>query len=146
MHLKTVSETITQIVSEETGELIDVIAKKTKIVVDSKDEFIQLYSAVNAKLLKLTHTEETVFFYCAFNCDSTNVIVFNKYRKDILAEQTGLSSATLSNVIPKLIKSNLLVRLSDATYRVNPEYAWKSTSNSRKTVMKHFLEYECSVS
>lgn len=143
MHTKTVKTVITQTVSEETGELLDVQTKTEEILVKTKEEFIQIYTSIQAKLLKLTLTEERLLNYCIFNCDHENRIVINKFHRETLAKQTGLNQRTISNSIKPLCDLQLLVRIAESTYRVNPQYVWKSTSNNRKMTLQHFFKVEC---
>ena len=142
-YLKNVNEQITQIISEETGEVIDVQTKVTTVVASDREQFIQIYTSLEAKLSELTLSEERVLFYCIFHCDDTNTIKFGTYDKKLISKKWGLEEGTVSNCITKLHRKGLVVRIDRAAYRVNPIYAWRNTSNTRKQTLKHFLTVEC---
>lgn len=142
-YLRTTNQEIRTIVSEETGEEIDVQIKSTKILVEGKENFIQLYTSIEAKLLGLSLAEERVFFYAILNCSIDNTIYITQYAKKIISEKWNIALTTIPNCLTVLHKEGLLVRIDRGLYKVNPQYVWKSNSSGRKENLKHFLDVEC---
>ncbi len=127
----------------EDGELLDVEIKTNKYLVDTKEEFVQIYTSIQAKLEGLGYTAEKVLFYCIFNCDSSNVINLSSFHKKKIEKQFEFAPSTVANAITTLSQRQLLIRIDRATYRVNPIHAWKGNSVDRKKTIKYVLEIEC---
>lgn len=142
-HLRTVQSEITNNVNDETGEITSTEIKKTKVLIEEKDSFIQVYAGLEAKLRNLSLSVERVLYYCIFNCNIENLIKINSYDKKVMHERWGLASSTVANGIAVLLKEKILIRVERSTYRVHPDYVWKSNSQSRKAMRKYILEVEC---
>lgn len=141
--LKTVHSKVTETVDTETGEVIDIQVKETKILTKSREEFIQLYVSVESKLSGLALAQERLFTYCILHCDRENIIRISSYDKKVILEKWDLAPSTIANSLLSLIQAKLLIRIGRGTYRVNPKYVWKGDSNSRKTMLTHVLTIEC---
>ena len=85
-----------------------------------------------------------VLFYCNMYCQwETNMISLTKGILKDMEEKIGLKYQTIRNSIVKLKKLGVFIDLGGATYRINPKYYWKGSSNSRVKTMKYVLEIEC---
>lgn len=142
-YLKTVHQETTNYVDPDTGELVDAHIKNTKIVVNDRTEFIQLYISIESKLLGLSLSEERVLLYALLNCDNKNIVHISAYGRKEIAKSWGLADSTVYNALAVLHKEGLLVKIEKGTFRVNPSYAWKGNSTDRTTMLKHFLSVEC---
>jgi hypothetical protein len=142
-YLKNVKTETVSFVDTSTGELIENQVKKTNVVVQSREEFVQLYTSIEAKLLELTLSEERVLFYCILHCDKENLIRLSPYDKNIIEEKWNLASSTIANALTKLKSLKILIPLGRSTFRINPVYAWKGTSNDRTQMLRRVLEIEC---
>ena len=142
-HLKTVHSRVTETIDSETGEVIDVQFKETKILTNSREEFIQLYVSVESKLSGLALAQERLFTYCILHCDRENIIRISSYDKKVILEKWDLAASTIANSLLSLIQAKLLIRIGRGTYRVNPKYVWKDTSDSRKKMSTNVLTIEC---
>ena len=142
-HLKTVYSESHQIVDSETGELLDIQTKETRVLTQTREEFIQVYTAVESKLASLSPSEERVWTYCILNCDKENLIRLNSFDKEKILQKWGVASSTTANAVKALITAGLLIRVGRGTYRINPRYSWKGNSNDRRQALKYVLEVEC---
>ncbi len=142
-YLKTVYSEVTQTVDLESGELVDVQIKDTKVPTSTKEEFVQLYTSVESKLKNLSLSEERLWTYCILHCDNQNIIRILAYDKQIIFDKWGLAQSTIANAINRLIEANLIFRIGRGTYRVNPIYAWKGSSTDRRTMLTYVLTIEC---
>lgn len=142
-YLKTVYSEAIQTVDLETGEVIDVQTKDKKILVETREEFVQLYTSVESKLKNLSLSEERLWTYCILHCDKENIIRILSYDKKLIFDKWGLAQSTIANALNKLIETKLIIRVGRGTYRVNPTYAWKGNSNDRRTMLTHVLTIEC---
>lgn len=142
-YLRTVHTNTSSYVDPETGELVPYEEKHTKVLVEDRDSFIQIYAALESKLRNLPLAVERVLYYCIFNCDIENLIKINSYDKKVINEKWGIAKSTVSNGIAVLVKEKILIRVERSTYRVHPDYVWKSNSQSRKAMRRHIIEVEC---
>lgn len=142
-YLRTVQTDKYSYVHPETGELVPYEEKLTKVLVEEKESFIQIYAGLESKLRNLPLAVERVLSYCIFNCDNENLIKINSYDKKVINEKWGIAKSTVSNGIAVLIKEKILIRVERSTYRVHPDYVWKSNSQSRKKMKKYIIEVEC---
>jgi hypothetical protein len=142
-YLKTVHSTVTESIDSETGEVMDIQIKETKILTKSREEFIQLYVSIESKLSGLAFAQERLFTYCVLHCDRENIIRISSYDKKVIFEQWGLAASTIANSLQALIQAKLLIRIGRGTYRINPKYVWKGTTDKRKEMLTHVLTIEC---
>ena len=142
-YIKTVYSEVTQTVDLESGEVVDVQIKDTKVPVNTKEEFVQLYTSVESKLKSLSLSEERLWTYCILHCDNKNIIRILAYDKQLIFDKWGLAQSTIANATNKLIEANLIFRIGRGTYRVNPIYAWKGSSTDRRTMLTYVLTIEC---
>ena len=72
-----------------------------------------------------------------------NLIGLTGGMKERIAADNKLSVGAVNNAITVLVRKYLLVRSSQATYRINPRYFWKASQIERKRWLKHVLTVEC---
>lgn len=143
-YLKTVYRHVDTITDKETGEVLDVQIAEHSVLVTTKEEFVQLYTSVESKLYNLPLSAERVWTYCILHCQKDNIITFTAYDKTIIKEKWGLGFSTTANALTTLVNNRLLIKTtSKSVYRVNPNYAWKGTSNDRNKLLKYVLTVEC---
>lgn len=142
-YLKNVKTETVSFIDTSTGELIENQVKKTNVVVQSREEFVQLYISIEAKLLELTPSEERVLFYCILHCDRENLIRLSSYDKKIIEDKWKIAPSTIANALSRLKALKILIPLERATFRINPTYAWKGSSNDRTQMLRRVLEIEC---
>jgi hypothetical protein len=142
-YLKNVKTVTNSFIDTSTGELIEKEEKKTNVVVQSREEFVQVYTSIEAKLLELSLSEERVLFYCILHCDRENLIRISSYDKKQMQDKWKIANSTIANALTTLKRLKILIPLERGAFRINPTYAWKGTSNDRTTMLKRVLEIEC---
>jgi hypothetical protein len=142
-YLKNVKTVTNSFIDTSTGELIEKEEKRTNVVVQSREEFVQVYTSIEAKLLELSLSEERVLFYCILHCDRENLIRISSYDKKQMQDKWKIANSTIANALTTLKRLKILIPLERGAFRINPTYAWKGTSNDRTTMLKRVLEIEC---
>lgn len=130
----------------ETNELVseEIEVKKHKLVVDSKESMAFISSYILGLFHDLDGTELKLITYCAVNAEyNSNTVNLTRPMCGIIEEKLGIGYQTIKNTITKLKKKNILIPMGSGTYRVNPKYSWKGTSDERRKVMQYVLEVEC---
>jgi len=143
-YLKTVYREVRAEVDTETGELIDVVEEKKRIVVQGKEQFFTVYSHILGALHELPGNDIKLITFIMFgkaNDDGefTNTEAFRVKA----AEKTGLSVGTIVRSVRSLTEKGLINKTaSRGVYQVNPVYFWKGEYSGRKQKLKFFLELE----
>lgn len=95
------------------------------------------------KLYTLSHAEyrllSTLAMYIEYN---TNEFYLNLKRKEELITMTGLKFNTISQCLTRLVKKNLLLRVSNSTYQMNPLVFFKGEDMQRSKYLEITTRYE----
>jgi hypothetical protein len=142
-HLKTVYTEAQTTIDSETGEVIDVTTKEVKVLTDTREEFLQFYISLEAKIIEMSLSEERLLMYCIIHCDRNNVINIGSYAKKEINNKYKIASSTIANGLSQLMSKGVIVRVGRGAYKINPRYVWKGNSNDRRSSLKYFLEVEC---
>lgn len=147
MKVKNIHETVkNNYIDFETGEVVetDIDLKIHKVVVNSKETLAFVSSVILGLFDDLDGTELKLITYCAVNAEyNSNTVNLTKPMCQLISDKLQVGYQTIKNTISKLKKKNVLIPLGSGTYRVNPKYAWKGTTDERKKMMKYILEIEC---
>lgn len=125
----------------ETGEIVE----RRRIVKQavSKEQFVLMYTEDIAKLYTLSHAEyrllSTLALYIEYN---TNEFYLNLKRKEELINLTSLKFNTISQCLTRLVKKNLLLRVSNSTYQMNPLVFFKGEDIARAKYLEITTRYE----
>lgn len=125
----------------ETGE----ITERRRIVkqVATRESFVLMYIDDIAKLHTLSHAAYrllvTLAKYVEYN---TNEFYLNMKRKEELVNLTGLKFNTISQCLTRLVKKNLLIRVSNSTYQMNPLLFFKGEDIERAKYLEMTIRYE----
>lgn len=141
-HLKPVRINEKETVDPDTGEIL-LETKVDKIIAGNSGEFYQIYADILSVIEKIKPVEAKVFISMFHYANSTNTMGVPKGIKEEIAKKNDIAYSAVANAITGLVKANLLIRISESFYRINPRYFWKSTSQSRKATLKYVLELEC---
>lgn len=137
---------INNYVDTETGEMLQTTmdVKHHKIVVDDRETFAFQYSSIMGVFKELSGRDIKVLTYCSLNSErGTNRISLTKVITEEIATIYDTSYNSVKNSITVLKKKMILMPLGSGTYRINPRYYWKGSSDERKKTMKYILEIEC---
>lgn len=101
-----------------------------------KDEFIYIYSGLLGLTPSLTGAAMNLFFWMAYRCNvnTGRVFVQSITLKECLKE-LGITVGTYYKAL-NILKEKSLVKGGNATYYVNPYYAWKGTADMRAKFLK----------
>lgn len=97
----------------------------------------------NIALPYISHAEHrllvTLSKYVEYN---TNEFYLNVKRKEELVEITGLKYNTISQGLTRLVKKNLLLRVSNSTFQMNPNIMFKGEDLQRAKYIEITERYE----
>lgn len=134
---KTVREEKTTTIDSETGEILH----ETKIVAKSKEvepPFVKLYINDIIKLNDLGKAESIVLNSLVKNLQYGNIVVLIKAIKEIIAEETGYSTASIKKAIVNLSKAGILIPKERSVYIVDPKLfargKWEDVKKLRMTI------------
>lgn len=133
-------------IDRATGEVLEVEqdVKHTKIVVDSRRDFVMLSIPILGLIDGLDNTTVKVLIWCGLNAQyNKNMITLTKPWCEEITKEFNISYQTIKNSIYKLSKKKALIPLGSGTYRVNPRYFWKGQTSEKLKTMKHIIEIEC---
>lgn len=124
-----------------TGEIIE--SRKIVKQVATREAFILMYVQDIAKLHTLSHAAYrllvTLATYVEYN---TNEFYLNMKRKEEIVNMTGLKFNTISQCLTRLVKKNLLIRVSNSTYQMNPNLFFKGEDMERAKYLEMTIRYE----
>lgn len=101
-----------------------------------RDEFIYIYGGFLGIAPSLTAAAMSLFFWLAYRCNvnTGRVIVQSITLKDCLKE-LGITVGTYYKALT-ILKEKELIKGGNATYYVNPYYAWKGTADMRAKFLR----------
>lgn len=124
----------------ETGELIarKWITKKAK----STDHFIKMYLEDLTQLNKLTHAEHRLLLHLSEYLEyNTNQFFLNKERREEMASITNMKPTTFNQSLTRLVKKNLLIKVSSFTYQMNPKIFFNGDELERVKILEVIHRY-----
>lgn len=125
----------------KTGEITE--RRRITKQVASREQFVLMYVQDIANLHTLSHAEyrllSTLAKYIEYN---TNEFYLNLKRKEELMELTNLKFNTISQCLTRLVKKNLLLRVSNSTYQMNPLIFFKGEDIERAKYLEIITRYE----
>lgn len=140
--LKTKFTEVTNIVSEETGEIIDTEIKKHTYLANSKEDFMLIYSGIIGIFNKMEQSEIRVFSFLLQYADGTKFSINKPIRLEI-SKVTELNERTIYNTVKKLEEKGLIFKYNTGAYQLNPRYAFKGSTSDRNKQLKTIIELGC---
>lgn len=137
--LKTGITQITQTVSEETGEILDVTTNNSLYLANTKEQFYLMYSSMVLILKQSSDTKMKLFAALLERYSSGQEFAMNGGLKIIIASETNCNSRSLDNAFTFLIKENIVVKINKGLYRINPRHIFQSSSLDRNNNLKAVL-------
>lgn len=140
------THTINNFVDTNTGEVIktDQDVKHDKIIVNGKEEFAVVYSAVISATEGLPPSTKALLIHISLKASvDSNEITLVKPVLEKLSKESEMSLSAIKKGISQLVDKKILIRIGSGLYRVNPKYYWRGSLANRNKTMKYVLEVEC---
>ncbi len=125
---------------DENGELI---TKRwiTRQAVDTK-HFVKLYLEDLKAIYHLAHAQfRTLMALSEFLEYNTNQFFLNTERRNELAIKANVKLNTINQSISKLVKKNLLIKISSNTYQMNPKIFFNGDEIARGKYLEVTFRY-----
>lgn len=132
-------------INHQTGEVVvDKVMKSYKV--DSEPSFVKMYVDDVAKLNKLGKTASSLLFSMVKRVGYDSVIALSVHVKREIAIEMGIKSVqTVDNTIGELIHNEVLKRVCQGTYMLNPHYfakgSWKDVKELRGGYIQMKITY-----
>jgi len=115
----------------------------TKTLISEEPSYIKSYikdildlANINGKL------ERVIFFTMIKNMNYENIVRFQKFDKDLIAEKYNSTYATVNNALYKLTtKYNFIKQIARGVYYVNPNYFGKGKWIDIKDIVVKYNQY-----
>lgn len=117
-------------IKQDTGEL----AEMQVVKIEERDaNFHKLWLGHILQSIDLIGNQKTkLAFWILDNLDSNNQLIKTQR---VIAEETNMSTKTVSTTIKALIESNFLLKINSGAYRVNPDVLFKGGKENRLNVL-----------
>lgn len=142
-HLRTSVAEITNVVSEETGEVKDVaITKLHRYLAGNSESFVFAYVSLLNMLSswKLTMAAICMYAYLIEKYPDGTPFSINSFIREELSERTGKSQQTFTHATKELVSNKLIYEVSFRVYKLNPSYAWRGDKASHKKAIIELIE------
>lgn len=140
--LKVGHSTVNNFLTED-GELLDSIVNTTKYLANSKEEFYLMYSSLVVVLEQSTDVRIKLFAGLLKRYSAGQEFSLSNALKKRIAEETGCSYRSFDNATKYLSDNNIIVKLGDGLYRINPRHIFKGSTLERNKQLKIVLELHC---
>lgn len=121
-------------IKQDTGE----IAEMQVVRIEERDaNFHKLWLGHILQSIDLIGNQKTkLAFWILENLDSNNQLIKTQRK---IAEETNMSTKTVSTTIKALIESNFIIKINSGAYRINPDVLFKGGKEKRLNVL---LQYQ----
>lgn len=127
----------------ETGEIVDIIHNKTTYLANSKEEFYLMYSSMVLILKGSSDVRMKLFASLLERYGQGQEFSMSKGLKEIMAKECNCSPRSFDVAFTTLIKDNIIVRISNQLYQINPRHVFKGSTTSRNQALQAVLELHC---
>ncbi|MCG7546261.1 replication/maintenance protein RepL [Pseudoalteromonas sp. MM17-2] len=136
------SSTKTNRVERETGELLESV-ETTYRVLKKQQEFVYSMWFGNAKTTEGLSVTELRFLLALspFLAFDTGEIDLSTVLRKRLAEELGVTIATIRNVISKLVKLKYLQKMESGIFRISPFLLYKGDLGNLIPLRKEFMKH-----
>lgn len=145
LHLKSAGHDVTNIISQETGEVIDFVVDNRQYLAGDDGTFYLVWTECLNILenWELSISDLQMYTYLIrCNADGREFSI-TKSMKDELAKANKKSATTYNNCTRALVAKKLIVPITARSYKLNPRYVWKGSTTSRKQALFSILRNEC---
>lgn len=140
--IKTVRIETERYIDFDTAEQRDVSINEIKVVVNS-DDFALIYAGLWDVILgnPLSKADIEMFGYLIQNYADGTPFTITSYIKKCVADKANKSITTYDRTTSVLLKHQLIFSVDGKrTYKINPRYAYKGSSNNRKSALINMKE------
>jgi hypothetical protein len=141
--IKTGAVHTTDIVDMNTGEVIETIINKTKYLANTKEEFYLMYSSMVLILKSSSDVRMKLFAALLERYSQGQEFAMSKSLKLIMAGETGCKPRSFDAAFTSLIKDNIIVKISNQLYKINPRHVFQGSSSDRNNQLKAIIELGC---
>ena len=117
--------------------------KEHTYLVDTKEEFIQLYVSILPTFMKLSHPAKSVFTYILQKYRILHEFEIGCGTRTAMARELSCSQSAVANALTELKKEYLLYSHSKSMYRINPRYVFQGDKEERKQALLAVIKLGC---
>ena len=140
--LRTAIKEVITTVDSDTGEVLDQNIKHHTYLVNTKEEFLLVYSTLLSVFTDMEQSEIRVFGFLLRYADGTRFAIDKSIRIEI-ANVTDLSERTIYNTVKILEQKKLIFKHPSGAFQINPRYAFKGSTVERNNQLKILIELGC---
>ena len=142
-YLKTGTVEITNVVDQETGEIIESNMKRHTYMANTKEEFLLLYVNALPIFMTMSNPAKSVYAYLLKDYTAKSVFEIGSALRSLMSKTLKLGASTIANSLTELTQANLLYSPSKGLYQINPRYAFKGSTSDRREALKAIIELGC---
>jgi hypothetical protein len=142
-HLRTSRKETVHFMDPATAEAIgEPLINKQRYVASSKEQFFQGYAALILFMKRSHDVRIRLFAALIQRYSGGQEFSLSKGFKEIIAKELGCSARSFDTVITELVKDNIIVRINNCLYKVNPFYVFTGSFKHRTEALKFVLELD----
>lgn len=128
---------------DEDGVVLSVVPLHKQIPIKEKARYVSMYLSDEHLYVALKGLGNfgAVWGFVMNNFNSENAMFyFSKTIREDVCKVTGLSDGTVRSAINSFCESNMLLKIRNAEYMVNPTYFYKGTWDNRPLMIEKYEE------
>lgn len=141
--LKTNAVHITEVIDQETGEIIETNVKHHKYIANSKEEFLLLYVNALPIFRGISNPAKSVYAFLLERYNAKAVFELGGGMRGLMSKELHFAPSTIANGLTELVEAKLLYSKSKGLYQINPRYAFKGSTSERNEALKAIIELGC---
>lgn len=141
-HLKTSHQKFIEVIDED-GVVIDSQTKTIRYLAGDKESFFLAYSSLIVYLQRSKDVKIQLLASLMKRYLEGQEFSMGRGLKDIISKECNCSSRSLDLAFTNLLKDELIIKIAERMYRINPRYAFKGSSSERDGQLKLILELTC---
>ena len=127
-----------------TGEVIE-HSRSSFTMKEQEPPFVKLYISHITSIYDLPKNSSPVLLEIAKRIGYDNIICINKFIREAIAKACGMKEHSIANLMSKYVKANILQRVGQATYMLDPNLfakgAWQDIKLMRAEYLKLTITY-----
>jgi hypothetical protein len=138
-----VNKIIDRVVDVNTGELVDVSESFTELYTETNEEFCLVYASLWNVIDKhnLGKSDISLLGYLINHYADGTIFCINKAVKESAAKLGGKHYTSYNNSTRRLLDKKLIFEVSGRSYKLNPKYAFKGSTNERRKAIVEMHSY-----